>query len=105
MKSLKFTSELSEKILAGKKTGTWRLFDDKNLELGDELELINKSTDEVFARAKITSLKFKKLGEVTKEEIAGKYKDFDEMYRIQKGHYGDKVDENTEVKMIEFKLI
>lgn len=31
-KALKFTPELSAKILSGEKTSTWRLFDDKNLQ-------------------------------------------------------------------------
>lgn len=34
-KTLKFTPELSAKILSGEKTSTWRLFDDKNLQKGD----------------------------------------------------------------------
>jgi hypothetical protein len=44
MKTLKFTTELCEQILCGVKTATWRLFDDKDLPVGDELQFINKET-------------------------------------------------------------
>lgn len=54
MKTLKFTSHLSEKILKGDKTSTWRLFDDKDLKEEDELIFINKETNEEFGTAKIT---------------------------------------------------
>ena len=44
MKTLKFTPELCGQILTGTKTSTWRLFDDKNLTVGDELTFVNKQT-------------------------------------------------------------
>jgi hypothetical protein len=40
MKTLKFRKTLSELILKGEKTATWRLFDDKNLKEGDEIVLV-----------------------------------------------------------------
>lgn len=42
MKTLKFTPELCALIVTGQKKSTWRLFDDKNLQVGDELSFINK---------------------------------------------------------------
>ena len=40
MKTLKFTTQLVEKILSGEKTSTWRLFDDKDFKNGDNLAFI-----------------------------------------------------------------
>lgn len=40
MKTLKFRSHLADLILKGEKDVTWRLFDDKDLTIGDQLELL-----------------------------------------------------------------
>ncbi|MDD2657645.1 MAG: NUDIX domain-containing protein [Candidatus Pacebacteria bacterium] len=104
MKTLKFAPHLVEKILSGEKNSTWRLFDDKNLQEGDELIFINKETGEQFGTAKITSLKTKTLGTLTDDDRAGheKYASDNEMYASYKKYYGDKVDENSEVKILTF---
>lgn len=48
MKTIKFRPALAKLIIEGKKTTTWRLFDDKNLQVGDVVELVNWETKEVF---------------------------------------------------------
>ena len=48
MKTLKFAPELCEQIITGTKTSTWRLFDDKDLTVGDELQFINKESGICF---------------------------------------------------------
>ena len=53
MKILKFRPALAKLILDGKKTATWRLFDDKNLQAGDDVALMNWETREVFGHAVI----------------------------------------------------
>ncbi len=59
MKTLKFASDLSRQILDGTKTSTWRLFDDKDLQVGDELLLVDSHENEAFAQAEIISMKQK----------------------------------------------
>ena len=39
MKVLKFREYLVPLVLSGEKDSTWRLFDDKDLSVGDEIEL------------------------------------------------------------------
>ena len=56
MKTLKFTSPLAKMILDGSKTTTWRLFDDKDLQSGDKLDLQNCETGEDFAKAEILEI-------------------------------------------------
>lgn len=104
MKTLKFTPQLVDKILSGEKTSTWRLFDDKDLKLGDELEFINKETLETFGYAKITSLKVKNLGALDEEDWIGhsKYPSDEEMYDSFRKLYGNNVNKDTEVKIIRF---
>jgi len=107
MKTLKFKPNLAEEILAGRKTVTWRLFDDKDLQIGDQLELINSETKAKFAEAEILKVKERKLGEVEEVDLIGheKYNSPEEMLKTYKEYYGDKVDENTMVKIIEFEIL
>ena len=104
MKTLKFMPELVAKILSGEKTSTWRLFDDKNLQVGDELVFINKETGEGFGSAKIVSLKVKTLGTLSERDWIGheRFNSENEMYATYRKYYGDKVGKDTEVKIISF---
>jgi hypothetical protein len=104
MKTLKFASKLCEKILSGEKTSTWRLFDDKDIQEGDELEMVNKETGDVIGVAKVSALKIRTLGTLTDEDWEGHepYASEEEMYKTFRGFYGDKVNPDTEVKIIDF---
>ena len=104
MKTLKFEPKLCELILNGSKTVTWRFFDDKDLQIGDTLQFINKETGENFGTATITDLYTKTLGTLEEKDWVGHegFSSTEEMYKTYKGYYGDRVDENTEVKIIRF---
>lgn len=107
MKTLKFDHVLVKEILEGRKTATWRLFDDKDLKIGDELELIDSDTKEKFADAKIVKIREKRLGEIEEKDFAGheKFASKGEMLATYQKYYGDKVNWDTIVKIIEFKLL
>ncbi|OGN33299.1 MAG: hypothetical protein A3I39_03110 [Candidatus Yanofskybacteria bacterium RIFCSPLOWO2_02_FULL_47_9b] len=107
MKTLKFKSELVDKILTGQKTSTWQMFDDKDLQVEDKLEFVNKETEKKFAEAKISSIHEKKLGELTDADFEGheKYKDTDDMLAHYRGYYGEQVTLKTPIKLIDFKII
>jgi hypothetical protein len=104
MKTLKFKDHLAAQILAGTKTATWRLFDDKDLQVGDELIFINKDTLEEFGMAKITSLKVKTLGTLSDEDWVGheRFASKEDMYAHYRQYYGDKVNRDSEVKILTF---
>jgi len=104
MKTLKFKTHLCDKILGGSKTSTWRLFDDKGLQVGDELEFINKDTGETIGTATITSLYTKTLGTLEDKDWEGheRFESNEEMYGTYRSYYGDKVDEDSEVKILSF---
>lgn len=106
MKTLKFKTHLCDQILDGSKTSTWRLFDDKNLQKGDELEFINKDTGETFGTAVITALHNKTLGSLEDKDWEGheRFASDEEMYATYREYYGDKVNPDTEVKIITFSL-
>ena len=105
--NLKFTPELVQKIMSGEKTSTWRLFDDKNLKVGDNLIFINKQTGQEFGKAKITSLKIKTLGTLTDDDWIGheRFASEEEMYKTFRQYYGSKVNEQSEVKILTFEFV
>ena len=106
MKTLKFTPDLCVLILAGTKTSTWRLFDDKNLQVGDELLFINSKTLESFGTAVITKLGIKTLATLTEADWEGheRFASEEIMYQTYRGFYGDKVSPETEVKLLQFSF-
>lgn len=107
MKTLKFVKNLVPLVLSGEKTSTWRLFDDKDLKVGDELILINKDTGDEFAKAVIVDVKEKNLGDIDDTDFVGheKFESKEIMMSTYKMYYGEKVDENTIVKMINFNVL
>ncbi len=107
MKTVKFTQVLADLILKGEKTSTWRLFDDKDLQIGDKLVFQVKETGVDFANAEILSVREKKLGDITEDDQTG-HEPFisqEEMLNTYKKYYGDKVTLDTIVKIIDFKVV
>jgi len=106
MKTLKFKHEFAKEILEGRKTTTWRLFDDKDLTIGDELELLDRDSGESIGKAVIADLLNKKIKDLTVEELNNHgYDNVDAMIMSHKGYYGGKVDFETDVKILTFKLL
>ena len=83
------------------------MFDDKNFQVGDVVSLLNWETLEDFGEAKLIDVYEKKFGEVTEEDFHGHgpYKNREEMFTEYRMYYGDKVNEDTLVKIITFSLI
>ena len=106
MKQLKFEQKLVEPILSGKKTATWRLYDDKDLTIGDELSLVNRDTGDEFARGRITDVQETTLGEIDLSNTGGHetYESREAMYEIFRGYYGEQVGAETGVKIVSFEL-
>jgi hypothetical protein len=107
MKTLKFKNYLIPKILDGSKIITWWFFGDKDLQVGYELFLINSNSGKEFARAEIVGVRDKKLGEITEadfEEGHERYKSRKDILTHYRDYYGDRVDLNSVIKIIKFKL-
>ena len=104
MKSLKFKPELCKLILQGEKTVTWRLFDDKDLQVGDEIQFVNKETLKSFGEGAITKIVVKTLETLEEADWEGheRYSSEEEMYNIYRSYYGDNVGPETELKIIDF---
>lgn len=104
MKTLKFAAHLVPLILSGEKTSTWRLFDDKDIKTGDTLTFINADTKEEFAHVKVSFVQEKKLKDLEEIDFTGheKYENTDEILRVFREYYGDKVNMDTFVKIVDF---
>jgi ribonuclease HI len=112
MKTLKLDHASAEMIRSGNKTSTWRIYDDKDIRVNDELELVDKvkpsdpSTWESIGVARVNMIVEKRLGEVAKGDFAGNqgYDSRAEMLKAFQKHYGPQVTFETPVKMIHFTL-
>ncbi|MBI4134704.1 MAG: ASCH domain-containing protein [Candidatus Sungbacteria bacterium] len=106
MKTLKFKPHLIDKILSGKKYVTFRLLDDKNLGIDDEVEFLNSDTKAPFAKVKITDVREKKLGEISDTDFAGngEPESHESMLARYRVYYGDTVNLDTVVKIVSFEL-
>ncbi len=104
MKTLKFKPHLVEQILAGTKTSTWRLFDDKDVVGGDLLNFFNKETGELFGIATVSDVVIRTLGTLEDADWVGheRYESDEAMYAEYRSYYGDTVGPNSEIKLIDF---
>src|SRR5688572_15953147 len=110
MKSLKLDHHLAELILAGKKRTTWRLFDDKDLSVSDELKLIDKvdparpETWVAIGTARVNTIIQKRLGDIEPEDYEGheQFSSKHEMLKTYQKYYGNDVNFDTTVKIIRF---
>ncbi|MDD5193920.1 MAG: ASCH domain-containing protein [Candidatus Nanoarchaeia archaeon] len=107
MKTLKFRESLSKLILKGEKNTTWRLFDDKNLSVGEVISFLVWETKEEFAKAVILNVKETRFGDLSKEDWEGheRFLSNEEMYDTYSKYYNRQVDKNSPVKIIKFKLL
>lgn len=106
VKILKFKDHLVPLVLSGEKYTTWRLFDDKNLQPGDELVFVNKDSNVEFAKATILATREKRLGDVLDTDFEGheRFEDLEKMYESYRQYYGDVVSPDSVLKMITFKI-
>jgi ribonuclease HI len=113
MKTLKFEHMLAELVAGGEKTSTWRINDDKNLSVNDEVRLIDKVDPErpetwrVFGTARIDRVIEKRLSDISAEDKIG-HEDFasqEEMLAAYQRYYNNDVTLATPVKIISFKFI
>lgn len=107
MKTLKFRSYLVPLVLSGEKNSTWRLFDDKDLKVGDDVELLEFVTLRHFANAKLTIVIEKPFKDFTPEDKAGHeaFNTDQEMYENYKKYYKTDVGPDTLVKIMWFELV
>lgn len=105
MKKLKFAEPLPELVLSGEKDTTWRIGDEKDLSIDDELSLCNNN-DEEFARARIIWIKETTFENLTFEDKEGheKFNSDEKRYSTYSRYMNKEINSQTKVKVIKFKL-
>lgn len=112
MKALKLDHDLAQQVLAGQKSSTWRLFDDKDLSVNDQIRLVDKvdktrpETWKVIGTARISTVIQKRLGDIEQADYEGhaEYSSKNEMLKAFQKYYGNDVNFDTIVKIIRFEL-
>lgn len=113
MKTLKLQHDQANDIRNGTQTSTWLLYDDKNLAVNDEVELIdtvdpaNPESWKVIGAGRIDSIVEKRLGSTSADEYEGHgaFTSSEEVIAKYKLHYGSQVSADTPVKIIHFTFI
>lgn len=103
MKQIKFSPELVPLIKNGSKTCTWRLWDDKDLQEGDEVIFIQRPELTPFAIAELTKVTNKKFGELGEEDYIGHEK-YDDPYKVCSDYYHREVVYDTPLTVVQFVI-
>jgi ribonuclease HI len=110
MKTLKLDHHIAAAVQQGSQTATSRLYDDKDLTVNDDVQLIDKvdpanpATWKPIGIAHIDSVIQKRLGDITDDDYAGQhhFASVREMLDTFRSYYGPQVDEGTPLKIIRF---
>ncbi len=105
MKSLKFADPLPDLVLSGEKDTTWRVEDEKQIDVNDRLELCD-SDGESFAEATVEWVKRTTFDRLTVEDREGHepFASEEEMYETYEQYYGREITADTPLKVIKFRL-
>jgi ribonuclease HI len=112
MKTLKFNHQAAQEITNGQKTITWRLYDDKELAVNDEIKFIDKLDPDdpiswkVIGTGKVKQIVEKNLGDVTLEEMeqGEGHPSKEKALQAYQTFYGKSVNYETPVKIISFNF-
>ena len=106
-KTLKFHPHLVPLVLAGEKTITWRVADEKNLTVGDVVDFLDSVTKKHFATGRLVKVVEKTFGELKPEDKAGheEFSSEEEMYKYYSETYNTAVTLSTKLKIIWFELL
>jgi ribonuclease HI len=113
MKVLKFEHHLADLVRKGAKTCTWRIYDDKNISVDDEITAIDKvnvkqpNTWQVFGTLLVDRVEEKHLKDIDVDDFEGHEKFFStsELVATYKQYYGPEVGLDTPIKIIHFKYV
>ncbi len=112
MKLLKVSHKIAKLISTGQKHTTWRINDEKNISVDDDIGIVDKvnpripETWQVIGTGKVSEVLQKHLADIKKGDL-GAGEDFSsqpEMLRTFRKYYGRDVNELTPVKIITFSF-
>jgi ribonuclease HI len=113
MKQIKFNHTFAELIRQGKKTATFRMYDDKDLSVDDRVELLDKvdpkrpATWISIGFGRIDSIVEKRLSAVTEDDLheCEQFDTREKMLATYRKYYGEQVTIDAPIKVIRFTLL
>lgn len=113
MKQLKFEHIYAQDIVAGEKQATLRVHDDKNIHIGDHIEIVDKVDPDhptkwqVPGKLVITGANQLKISELDSEQLkhTEHFASVDEMIQTFRRFYGDHISDKTMVSMFDFDYV
>lgn len=110
MKYVKVSHKIAKLILEGEKSSTWRINDEKNISVDDEISIIDKvepkdqSTWQIIGTGRVSSVIQKRLKDIKNHDLGPgeEFESHDEMLNTFRDYYGPDVHDNTAVKIINF---
>jgi hypothetical protein len=107
IKRLKFAPHLIPLIRGGFKTVTWRLWDDKNLAAGDQVEFVDASSLDRVGLAELTKVYTKTFAALDDADWQGheRFRDDADMFQHYTRYYGRTVDIQTPVTVVHFTML
>jgi ribonuclease HI len=106
MKTLKFIAEQIPEIEQGRQTKTWRLFDDKKLDVGDELQFVNSDNATVFGYGMVKEITIKRIKDLNEFDQEGhkKYENLELIVEGFKRFYGPNVTKDSIIKVVKYSF-
>jgi len=110
MKLLKVSHKIARLIASGQKNSTWRINDEKNVSVDDEIGIIDKvdpdapDTWTIIGSGRVSQVLQKRLGDIEHGDL-GAGEDFvskADMLKTFRNYYGRDINQHTTVKIITF---
>jgi ribonuclease HI len=113
MKQLKFNHNFAESIVDGTKTATFRVNDDKDIRVGDKIQLVDKVLGDhptswtIPGELKVVSIDMVPLNKLTKNQMsnAESFENLDEMLQTFRRFYGEHVMMDTPIMVLNFEFL
>lgn len=106
MKTLKFIPSQIDPILSGLYNTTWRLADEKNIQVNDEIQFINSENGNVFAQIIVDEVTTKRIEDISSYDIQGheSYGSIEDIIEVFKSYYGPDITQKSLVKIVKYHL-
>lgn len=110
MKYVKVSHKVAKLILEGEKSSTWRVNDEKNISVDDDIGIIDKvdakdqGTWQVIGTGKVSSVVQKRLKDIKNHDLGPgeEFENMEDMLKTFQDYYGPDINLNTTVKIINF---
>jgi len=110
MKQLKFEHVFAEAIIAHEKVATIRVNDDKDMRVGDKIQLVDKvdtnypTSWQIPGELNVLAIEAIQLNDLSSEQIgrAESFKSKSDMIQTFRRFYGDHISKDTEILVMDF---